>query len=156
MPIRPLTAKETSAIEFYCDTQSETFNNWAQSSLRAGYSQCKGWEGNARRVRTKDSVMAGIEAYKGRAQGRTARTVESIDDMYQQAYTLASTSNQPSAMVSACTGIARLYGMDKDTQANPDQPLPMTEEQMIEAHRAANVALASTTAPSVPKQAEQA
>jgi hypothetical protein len=105
-------------------------------------------------IRVKEAIRAIDEA----GAVRSERTVQSIDDMYQQAYTLASTSNQPSAMVSACTGIARLYGMDKDTQASPDQPLPMTESQLLEAHRAANVALASqpVAGPSVDKQQEQA
>jgi hypothetical protein len=146
MPNRPLTAKESSAIEFYCNIDSDTFNKWGESYLKANYSKCKGWERNAYLVRHKDVVEAGIEAYKGRTGARTARTVESIDDMYQAAYALAEATKQSSSMVSAATGIARLYGMDKDTQSNPDQPLPLTKEELDQANRAANVVLASQEA----------
>lgn len=130
MANRPLTAKEQSAIEYYCALDSDTFNKWGQSYLKAGYSKCKGWERNAYLVRHKDVVEAGIEAYKGKGGAKTARTVESVDAMYEAAYNLANTGNQPSAMVSAVTGIARLYGMDKDSAANNlDQPNPLTEDE---------------------------
>lgn len=42
------------------------------------------------------------------------RTVESLDQMYQQAYDLGDKCKQPAAMNGSVTGIARLYGMDKD------------------------------------------
>ena len=48
------------------------------------------------------------------------RTVQSLDDMLVKAYHLAEQTNQSSAMVSASTAIARLYGMDKQT-INTDQ-----------------------------------
>jgi len=128
--IRPLTAKEDTAIEYYCDTTSSTFNNWAQSYIRAGYSKCKGWEGNARRVRTKDTVKAGIEAYKAKVATRTARTVESIDAMYQEMFDLAKETKQASSGVSACTGIARLYGMDKDASLDKQEAEALTPDEL--------------------------
>ena len=128
-----LTAKESAAIEFYCDVASDTFNNWGQSYLKAGYSKCKGWERNGYLVRNKDVVAEGIEAYKAKGGAKTARTVEAVDDMYKAAYDLAKTSNQPSAMVSAVTGIARLYGMDKDTQTTIEQPQDLDQTQLNDA-----------------------
>jgi hypothetical protein len=143
MPIRPLTAKEASTIEFYCDVTSDTFNNWGRSYLKAGYSECKGWERNGYLVRNKDVVIEGIAAYKAKSGAGTARTVQSIDAMYQTAYDLAQETKQSSSMVSACTGIARLYGMDKDTQAT-DTPTDLTPQQVEEATRASNVVLANS------------
>jgi hypothetical protein len=135
MAERTLTAKEQSTIEYYCSIDSDTHNNWGQSCLKAGYSKCKGWEVNAMRVHNKDIVIAGIEAYKAKSANKTARTVESVDDMYNEAYDLAKTSNQPSAMVSAVTGIARLYGMDKDTQTTIEQPVELDANQLDEARK---------------------
>ena len=64
--------------------------------------------------------------------------MQSIDAMYQAAYDLAESTKQSSSMVSACTGIARLYGMDKDVQTTIDQPQPLTPEQHQEALNASN------------------
>lgn len=61
-----LTAKEQSAVEFYCNPDSETFNNWAQSCNKAGYSQCKGWERNAVRTLAKDHVKTAIKQYRAK------------------------------------------------------------------------------------------
>jgi hypothetical protein len=83
-------------------------------------------------------VIEAIRAIDGAAAARSERTVKSVDAMYQDAYDLASTSNQPSAMVSAATGIARLYAMDKDSQANPDKPQDLTPEQHQQALDASN------------------
>ena len=88
-------------------------------------------------VRVKEAIKAIDEA--GAVQGE--RTVQSIDKMQQAAYNLAMDHNQPSAAVSAAVAIARLYGMDKDTQANPDQPLPLTKADLDDLNRKANIAL---------------
>jgi hypothetical protein len=130
MIARPLTAKEESTIEYYCEPTSETFNNWIRSYVRAGYSSSKGYQGNAERVRAKEVVKAGIDAYKARTANRTARTVQSVDDMYAEMYTLAKSLNQPSAGVSACTGIARLYGMDKDNDTSDTKTVEIEANQI--------------------------
>jgi hypothetical protein len=143
MPVRPLTAKEESAISYYCDPTSESFNNWAKSYLKAGYSSCKNYQANADKVRAKNVVKAGIEAYKAKLAVRTARTVDSVDDMYKEAYDLAKSSKQPSAMVSAVTGIARLYGMDKDNDTSDTKSEEIDANQKIEAHRLAQIRLTS-------------
>ena len=75
-------------------------------------------------------VIEAIKAIDEAGAIKNERTVESVDAMYEAAYNLANTGNQPSAMVSAVTGIARLYGMDKDSAANNlDQPNPLTEDE---------------------------
>ena len=57
------------------------------------------------------------------------RTVEGLDKMYQAAFDASNELKQPSAMVSAVTGIARLYGMDKDTHVNEDTAQELSPEQ---------------------------
>jgi hypothetical protein len=95
-------------------------------------------------VRHKKLVIEGIEAYKGRKGAETARTLQSVDAMYQAAYDLAESTKQSSSMVSAVTGIARLYGMDKDNQTTTDTPTELTAEQADQANRAANVVLSDS------------
>ncbi len=56
------------------------------------------------------------------------RTVAGLDKMYADCYTEAQANKQPSAMVSAVTGIARLYNMDQP-EGKADQPASITEEQ---------------------------
>ena len=128
--IRPLTAKEQSAIEFYCETTSETFNNWGQSYLKAGYSKCKGWERNGYLVRNKDVVVAGIEAYKGKAKAQTARTVQSVDAMYQAGYDVALAQSNPSGMATNTTGIAKLYAMLTDVVTDKQDAAALTPDEL--------------------------
>lgn len=130
MANRQLTAKEQATIEYYCAIDSDSHNNWCKSYLKAGYSKCKNYEANAKRVRDKDIIQVGIEAYKAKTVAKTARTVASVDAMQQAAYDLAMKLNQPSAAVSAGTAIARLYAMDKDNQLNDDQPEPLSEAEL--------------------------
>ena len=56
-------------------------------------------------------AIAGLEAKTAEKAGFT---IERAQREYEEARTLAKTTNQPAAMVSATTGKARLYGMDKD------------------------------------------
>ena len=68
-------------------------------------------------IRVKDAI-ARIDSRQAAQQGRT---VKQIDDMYTADRELARALKQPSAAVSAVTGIARLYGMDKDAGGTEEQ-----------------------------------
>ncbi len=82
----------------------------------------KMWE-NAR----LKAAIARIDAKQGKEQGRT---VQNLDEMYQAIYDQAKGLKQPSAAVSAVTGLARLYGMDKDNQVQPDKPTDLTADEL--------------------------
>lgn len=129
---RPLTAKEHNAIEYYLNPDSDTYNQWCNSCTKAGYSDCEGKERNAHRVWIKDVVRTAIRQRRAEIQAKTDTTVELVQVLYQTAYNEAQGLKQPSAMVSAATGIARLYGMDKDAQARPDQPDTLSEQELTE------------------------
>jgi hypothetical protein len=83
-------------------------------------------------------VKEAIRVIDGAGAVKSETTVESVQKMYQAAYDLAKTTKQSSSMVSAATGIARLYGMDKDTQTTVEQPLDLTPEEHAEALAASN------------------
>ncbi len=126
---RPLTAKEHSTIEYYLDPASESYNNWCESYKKANYSTSKGWKANAKRVHDKDPVLAEIAKRRAKVMAKVETTIESVQKLYQDAYDSAKDYKQPSAMVSAATGIARLHGMDKDAQQTTPQDVAITETE---------------------------
>ncbi len=69
------------------------------------------------------------------------RTVAGLDKLYASCYDQAQANNQPSAMVSAVTGIARLYGLDKDVQVAAELPTSIT---VADAERYRDMADAAT------------
>jgi hypothetical protein len=69
-------------------------------------------------------VKAAIKAIDEQRSAENGRTVHELDQMYQKAYNEAMALKQPSAAVSSVTGIARLYGMDKDNSIDKDLDLP--------------------------------
>jgi hypothetical protein len=152
-----LTAKEAATIEYYCSIDSDSHNNWCKSYVKAGYSDCNNYEANAKKVYDKDMVQAGIEAFKAKTVAKTARTVQSIDSMYQAAYDLAMTGNQPSAAATCTTGIARLYGMDKDASTDQEQVQEMDKAEAEAVSRQAELELLGTATPAlVPNTSPQA
>jgi phage terminase small subunit len=96
----------------------------------------KACESNGARLISNDKIkqaIAGMMAAKG---AETAMTLDRVQAMYLEAYELGKESKQSSSMVSACTGIARLYGMDKDNQLNTEAPTELSPEQIQEALQA--------------------
>ena len=125
--------KDESTVEAIAKEYCSNGRNKAQAMRTIGYaeSSCKSGQatgdvyGNLR-------VKAAIARIDEEQAQIGHRTVEGLDKMYQEAFTASKTLKQPSAMVSAVTGIARLYGMDKDTHVNEDKPAPQTHEQLQE------------------------
>jgi hypothetical protein len=57
-------------------------------------------------------------------------TIEKVQEMYLEMFDLSKQNNQPSSGVSAITGIARLYGMDKDASTDKQEPDKITTEEL--------------------------
>ena len=101
-----------------------------QALLDAGYStsyaNCK------RGLSLYDNVMVkeAISKIQARNTASTEMTVEKVQDMYKDAYDMAVTTKQASSMVSAVTGIARLYGMDKDASLDKQEAEAITPEEL--------------------------
>ena len=88
----------------------------ATAAYKKAYPNCKGeWDKLGPRLRGKEGIRAEIDKRMAESVEKTDRTVESLDGMYQKAYDMAQGLKMPSAMTSSVTGIARLYGMDKDS-----------------------------------------
>ncbi|KKN16745.1 hypothetical protein LCGC14_0972820 [marine sediment metagenome] len=82
-------------------------------------------------------VKAAIAKVLAKLAAQTAFTTDVAQSEYEQARQLALKCNQPSAAVSATTGKARLYGMDKDNAVKPQ-----AEAQLSDAERQALADLA--------------
>jgi hypothetical protein len=70
-----------------------------------------------------DLVKQAIEQIQASTKAKTATTVADIERMYEEDRKLAEQCNQAGAAVSATTGIARLYGFDKDNSLNKEQTI---------------------------------
>ena len=105
---------------------------YADSSCNAGKA-VKDVYGNLR-------VEAAIRRIDEAGAAKSETTVESVQAMYQEAYDLAQTTKQASSMVSAVTGIARLYGMDKDASNDKQEAPPLTDQELEQFKEAAKLA----------------
>ena len=103
----------------------------ASAAYKTAYPDCNGgWERLGHRLMINDDIKAEIVERMAEAEQKADRTVESLDGMYQKAYTLAEACKIPAAMNQAVTGIARLYGMDKDAGGSKDAPSPIADEDL--------------------------
>ncbi len=101
--------------------------------IEAGYSRSTAYSGRCTVLYDRDEVKQAIAGLEQKLSAKTETTVTSVHGLYQTAYNQAQALNQPSAMVSAVTGIARLYGMDKDNDMGAkEQPTPVSAEDIAE------------------------
>ena len=110
---RKLTAKESAAVEYYCNPASETYNNWGRSCLKANYAKCVGWETNANRVLHKDYIQAAIGAYQAKTVEKIEHTRQTSLAILDRARAIAEAQKNPSAMVAAereKNAISNLHG----------------------------------------------
>ena len=122
--IRDQSTVEAIAREF-CSNGRDKGSSLRDVGYSRNYSEHSGLKlfDNVRLI----EAIASIDAISATKAGRTT---EQLDAMYTKAYALASKCSQPSAMNGSVTGIARLYGMDKDAgAANLDKPAQLTPEE---------------------------
>ena len=104
-------------------------HNGTQAAIRAGYSK-KGAEVRASELLRNSKVKDYISRLETEMRVDTTMTVERVQQMYMDAYALAMEHNQPSAAVSAVTGTARLYGMDKDASLDKQEAEALTPDEL--------------------------
>jgi predicted ATP-grasp superfamily ATP-dependent carboligase len=109
--------------------------NKVQALIEAGYKPSYARTVKGMSLYEKEAVKAAIAGYEADKRVDATMTVERVQGMYEEARQLAITNNQPSAAVSAVTGIARLYGMDKDTQTTIEQPEELDANQLDQARK---------------------
>jgi len=104
-------------------------HNGKQAAIRANYAKASA-EMQASRMLSKDKVKSYIARLETEYRVDTTMTVERVQQMYMDAYALAMEHNQPSAAVSAVTGTARLYGMDKDASLDKQEAEALTPDEL--------------------------
>ena len=81
----------------------------------------------------KSEVIAEINKLRALAVEKTLFTIKTAEAEYEEARSLARKMDQPSAMVAATTGKARLYGMDRDAGARAGEDvIPDLTPEVIE------------------------
>ncbi len=91
-------------------------NNWMRADvavINAGFAESCAKQ-TAHRLITTDYCIEAIAKKKAAMAAEVGMTIERVKTMYKEDRDFATTVNQAGARVSATTGIARLYGMDKD------------------------------------------
>ena len=104
-------------------------HNGTQAAIRACYSRRTANE-QAARLLAKVSIKDYIARLEAAHSVQADMTVEKVQQMYLDAIELAVSNNQPSAAVSGITGIARLYGMDKDASTDKQEAEALTPEEL--------------------------
>ena len=95
------------------------------------------WKQRGHENVTNSDLMAEIDRRRAEIKQDTARSVASLDEMYDQTFRLAIADGQLSAAVSATTGIARLYGMDKQTSVIEKEVSTLSESETALAEQTA-------------------
>ncbi len=108
---RSLNLSQKDFVEHLC---TDALNN-ASLAYRMSYPKCKsGIRQAARNLLIKTYIIKAIAVKKAELAKKTGFKVEDAHALYQYAYEKGDLKDHTGAMVSATTGIARLYGMDKD------------------------------------------
>ena len=94
--------------------------NATQAALRAGYCANSVKQIGSENL-SKLAIRGEITSLQAIEREKRGFTVEDAHKLYAHAYDVAESARQSGAMVGASTGIARLYGMDKDSGGGREQ-----------------------------------
>jgi hypothetical protein len=115
---KKLNLMQADFVEHLC---TDALNN-ASLAYRLSYPKCKsGVRQSARNLLTKTYIRRAIAVKKAELAKKTGFKVEDAHALYQYAYEKGDLRDHTGAMVGAATGIARLYGMDKDSGGGREQ-----------------------------------
>ncbi len=126
--VKPLTAVRRHFCRIYCING----HNAAQAYKEAYPNTKSGYNAHGARLTALDSIQAEIRRIEAVAVQESGRTVESLDGMYQKGFDVAEKQKNPTGMATNTTGIARLYGMDKDAAVKGDTPEQLTGDALDE------------------------
>ena len=96
---KPLTAKESAAVEYYTNAGSDTYNDWCNSYKKANYStRYNGWKAEAIKTKHKPHIKQAIEDNKASMVAKLDVTVEFIVNKLLTGLAMAETKQDLSAM----------------------------------------------------------
>ena len=129
----------------------------ASEAYRTAYPKVRsGWNKHSSRLMARDDIKEEIKRKQALLVISTEMTVAKVQSMYQTAYDLAEETKQSSSMVSAVTGIARLYGMDKDANTDKQEPDQITDTELDRLKAMSKDITKPTLTQNKPPQARQA
>lgn len=108
--------KDQSTVEAIARAfTGECKRNEEQAMLAVGYSKtyARGGRGHEM-VYANERIKAAIARIDSKSAVKQARTVESLDEMYQQGFDVAKHQKNSTGMATNAAGIARLYGFGGD------------------------------------------
>jgi hypothetical protein len=116
--------------------------NKEQALVDAGYAESYARTGHCAQLYARTDVKLAIHGQEVKYAEENGYSVAVCQAEYEQARVHAVALNQPSAEVSAITGKARLYGMDKDHEiGSKEAAVPVTAEQTEEYRAMARAAI---------------
>ncbi len=116
--------------------------NRIEALVAVGYSESYAYSGKGTKLYGYEALIAAIHEQEVKYAEENGYSVAACQAEYEQARLHAVTLNQPSAEVSAITGKARLYGMDKDHEiGSKEAAVPVTAEQTEEYRAMARAAI---------------
>jgi len=121
-----MNMKLTPRQETFCQAYIETGN--ASEAYRRAYPVSTKWKPETVHKRASEllangEVLGRIEALQAALQRKFEINVDVITEMYLADRELAHQLGNPSAAVSATTGLARLYGLDKQVHHVKNDPI---------------------------------
>lgn len=118
-----------------------------------GYSKSYSVGGMLTKLYENPRLIAEIERIEVEEAEKSGYSIAKSHVEYEQARQHAISLNQPSAEVSAITGKARLYGMDKDNDmGTKEQPQAITPDQIEFYKRMAQAATAEQIGPRLSRE----
>ena len=103
--------------------------------ISAGYTESYASAGTGLKLYDNVRVKEAISALEAEAAAIAGYTIDQCQQEYESARLRAITLKQPSAEISAITGKARLYGMDKDNSAAIKEGADLTKYSPEELER---------------------
>jgi len=142
----PLTAKQTSFIQYYADPTSETHNNATQSAIKAGYSP-KTASNNATQIMSNHGVSEGIRVYKAEIVEKADVTRSEVIDNARYLIDMGKTAKNGTDIGKGNEQLAKIAGVFSEKRVIEEQTAPVSDEERIIVEKAArelNIKLSNT------------
>lgn len=120
-PERPLTLKQEKFCQAYviCCNASEAY----RGSYNAGKMKPASINRRAKELLDNSKITARVAKLQAEHRKKHDITIERVTEMYMEDRQIAIELGVPSAAVSATTGLARLYGLDKQVHHVKHDPI---------------------------------
>lgn len=118
--------------ETFCQLYSTGTYSASEAYRLAGYA-AKGADAGSARLLVNVRIKARIRFIQAERAEKEHVTRETLASEYNRAYAIAEAENNAPGMVSATTGKARLYGLDKQViEQHTDEPMSLSDQEQAD------------------------